>query len=108
MSILFDGKKMTFTLHTANTTYQMQVDAWRRLVHLYYGRKLGQACLAGLYPQADRGFSPDYYETRCQRGLASPDTRPQEYTGFNTGDFRLSCLEVTGSDGAAGADFRYT
>lgn len=107
MSILFDGKKMTFTLHTANTTYQMQVDAWRRLVHLYYGRKLGQDCLAGLYPQADRGFSPDYYETRCQRGLASPDTRPQEYTGFNTGDFRLSCLEVTGSDGAAGADFRY-
>lgn len=107
MSILFDNKAMTITIHTAHTSYQMQVDRWKRLLHLYYGRKLGQDCLAGLFPQADRGFSPDYYETRHQRGMASPDTCPQEYTGFNVGDFRLSCLEVTGSDGAPGADFRY-
>ena len=108
MSIHFDDKAKTLTLHTANTTYQMQVDAWGRLLHLYYGRRLGDDSLEGLYPPADRGFSPDYYETRCQRGLASPDTRPQEYTGFNVGDFRLSALEVTGPDGAPGADFRYT
>lgn len=108
MSILFNGEDMTVTLHTAHTTYQMQIDQWGRLSHLYYGRKLGQDCLAGLYPQADRGFSPDYYETRHQRGAVSPDTCLQEYTGFNVGDFRLSCLEVTDSTGAAGADFRYT
>lgn len=108
MSILFNDKDMTVTLHTTHTTYQMQIDQWGRLSHLYYGRKLGQDCLAGLYPQADRGFSPDYYETRHQRGAVSADTRPQEYTGFNIGDFRLTCLEVAGSDGAAGADFRYT
>ena len=107
MSILVNGKDMTVTLYTAHTMYQMQVDQWNRLSHLYYGRRLGQDCLAGLYPQADRGFSPDYYETRHQRGAVSPDTRPQEYTGFNTGDFRLSCLEVTNSAGTAGADFRY-
>ena len=107
MSILFDSKAMILTIHTAHTSYQMQVDKWNRLLHLYYGRRLGQDYLAGLFPQADRGFSPDYYETRHQRGMASPDTCPQEYTGFNVGDFRLSCLEVADSNGAAGADFRY-
>ena len=107
MSIHFDDKARTLTLHTANTTYQMLVDTWGHLLHLYYGRRLEGYSLERLYPPTDRGFSPDYYETRCRRGTASPDTQPQEYTGFNVGDFRLSALEVTGSNGAPGADFRY-
>ena len=106
MSILIDEQKKIITLHTANTTYQMRVGHLGHLVHLYYGRRVDGDSLAFLYPRADRGFSPDYYQTRRERGLASPDTRPQEYTGFNVGDFRLSAIEVTGQDGAPGADFR--
>ena len=109
MSIFYDDQTKTFTLQTAQTTYQLQVDPWARLLHLYYGRRIGDDCMDGLYPAMDRGgFSPDYYETALQRGAASPDIRPQEYTGFNNGDFRVGCLEVTAPDGAAGADFRYT
>ncbi len=108
MSILFDRSAKTLTLHTANTTYQMQVNPWGRLVHLYYGRRIGGDCLDGLYPPANKGFSTDYYETRAQQGLASPDTLPQEYTGFNVGDYRLSAIEVTAPGGMIGADFLYT
>ena len=59
-----------------------------------------------LYPRTDRGFSPDYYAYRTHRGV-SPDLLPQEYTGCNVGDFRLSCLTVADSRGAFGADFTY-
>ena len=77
MSIHFDDKAQTLTLHTANTTYQMLVDTWGHLLHLYYGRRLEGYSLERLYPPTDRGFSLDYYETRCRRGTASPDTQPQ-------------------------------
>ncbi len=107
MGIHFNNDTRTLTLHTAHTSYQMQVSPQGRLLHLYYGRKIGPDCLDGLYPQANRGFSTDYYETRFQEGLASPDTLPQEYSGYNTGDYRLSSLEVTTPAGADGADFRY-
>ena len=39
MSIIFDEKTRTFTINTKETTYQMQVDAYGYLLHLYYGRK---------------------------------------------------------------------
>ena len=39
MGIIYNEKARTFTLHTHNTTYQMQIDAYGFLLHLYYGRK---------------------------------------------------------------------
>ena len=39
MGIIYNEKAKTFTLHTQNTTYQMQIDAYGFLLHLYYGRK---------------------------------------------------------------------
>ena len=106
MSIVFHEPTKTLTLHTANTTYQMQIDRHGRLQHLYYGRRVDDACMAGLYPAIDHGLSPDYYPHRQTRGY-SPDVRPQEYTGCNTGDFRLSSVVVRAQDGACGADFIY-
>ena len=106
MSIVFHEPTKTLTLHTANTTYQMQIDLHGRLQHLYYGRRVEGACMAGLYPAIDHGLSPDYYPHRQTRGY-SPDVRPQEYTGCNTGDFRLSSVVVRAQDGAYGADFIY-
>lgn len=107
MGIQFDTATSTFTLQTARTTYRMRVDERGRLLHMYYGRRIGRGDLRELYPPADHGFSPDYYPCRLRRGV-SPDVLPQEYTGCNVGDFRLSCLVVRdGMTGAAGADFLY-
>ena len=106
MSIRFDSDSRVFALETAHTSYHMKVDALGHLLHLYYGKTIGTGDLMQLYPRTDRGFSPDYYAYRTHRGI-SPDLLPQEYTGCNVGDFRLSCLTVADSRGAFGADFTY-
>ena len=43
MSIRFEAKTSTFTLHTQHSTYQMQLDPMGHLLHLYYGRSVGDA-----------------------------------------------------------------
>ena len=106
MSIRFDSETRVFALETAHTSYHMKVDALGHLLHLYYGKKIGTGDLMQLYPRTDRGFSPDYYAYRTHRGI-SPDLLPQEYTGCNVGDFRISCLTVADEKGAFGADFTY-
>ncbi len=106
MGIQFDTATSVFSLETARTSYRMRVDERGHLLHLYYGRSIGQGDLSALYPPADHGFSPDYYPCRRERGV-SPDVLPQEYTGCNVGDFRLSCVVVRNEAGAAGADFVY-
>lgn len=106
MSIIYCEKDKTLTLHTAHTTYQMQIGGIGHLKHLYYGRRVDGACMDGLYPPVNHGFSPDYYDFRMERGT-SPDLLPQEYTGCNTGDFRLSTIEVKAESSAYGADFLY-
>lgn len=106
MSIRFDSEARIFVLETAHTSYHMKVDALGHLLHLYYGKTIGTGDLMQLYPRTDRGFSPDYYAYRTHRGV-SPDLLPQEYTGCNVGDFRLSCLTVADSRGTFGADFTY-
>ena len=106
MSIHFDPAQRCFRLQTRTTTYAMQVDSRGHLLHLYYGCRIGAGDLAALYPPADVSFSPNYYDERRTR-RASPDILPQEYTGCNVGDFRLSCLSVTDAAGARGADFTY-
>ena len=106
MSIRFDSDSRIFVLETAHTSYHMKVDALGHLLHLYYGKTIGTGDLMQLYPRTDRGFSPDYYAYRTHRGI-SPDLLPQEYTGCNVGDFRISCLTVADEKGAFGADFTY-
>ena len=106
MSIRFNSEARIFVLETAHTSYHMKVDALGHLLHLYYGKTIGTGDLMQLYPRTDRGFSPDYYAYRTHRGI-SPDLLPQEYTGCNVGDFRLSCLTVADSRGAFGADLTY-
>ena len=106
MGIQFDTATSVFSLETARTSYRMRVDERGHLLHLYYGRSIGQGDLSALFPPADHGFSPDYYPCRRERGV-SPDVLPQEYTGCNVGDFRLSCVVVRNEAGAAGADFVY-
>ena len=106
MSIRFHCESRTFFLDTQHTSYVMQVNPYGHLLHLYYGPSVGEGDFTALYPGEDRGFSPSYYEDRLERNF-SPDVLPQEYTGCNVGDFRLSCLSVADEQGIWGADFHY-
>ena len=62
MGIIYNEKAKTFTLHTQNTTYQMQIDAYGFLLHLYYGRKT-DGVMDYLLTYADRGFSGNPHDT---------------------------------------------
>lgn len=106
MSIIFQEEYKTITLSTVNTLYQMQVDCLGHLLHLYYGRKVDEKDMSYQYFNADHAFSPyPHQESGVRR--SSPDILPQEYTGFNTGDYRTGCLETFGGTGMNAADFTY-
>ena len=66
MGIVFDETRKTFTLHTKDSTYQMQVDPFGFLLHLYYGRKT-EGCMDYLLTYADRGFSGNPYDVGSDR-----------------------------------------
>ena len=53
MGIIYCEKDRTFTLQTKNTTYQMQVDQYGFLLHLYYGKKT-EGCMDYLLTHYDR------------------------------------------------------
>ena len=45
MGIVYCEADRTFTIQTKNTTYQMQVDRFGFLLHLYYGKKTDGSCM---------------------------------------------------------------
>ena len=106
MSIRYDETRKLLTLETKHSTYQMQVDSYGFLHHLYYGRKVGSANMEYIIENYDRGFSGNPYEVRFDRTF-SLDTFAQEYTSFGVGDYRINGLSVINGDGSYGADFRY-
>ena len=105
MAILFDKKTNTFTLHTDHSTYQMQVDPYGFLLHLYYGRKT-EGIMDYLLTYADRGFSGNPYDVRNDRTY-SMDALPQEFPCSGSGDFRSPAINVLNDDGSYGCDLRY-
>ena len=106
MSIVFDSERRTLTLHTAHSSYQMQIGPLGYLLHLYYGPRCEGCCFDYLQLPHDRGFSPNPYEKTEGRGF-SLDSLPQEYSGSNTGDFRLPSLRLLTDAGVLGVDLRY-
>ena len=56
MAIVYDHENRTFTLHTDRSSYQMQVDPYGYLLHLYYGKRT-EGCMDYLLCRGDRGFS---------------------------------------------------
>ena len=105
MSIVFDNEKRSFTLTTKNSVYQMQIGPLGYLLHLYYGRR-AEGCFDYLHLERDCGFSPNPYGLQDKRGW-SLDTMPQEYSGANCGDFRLSSVDAETASGQCGADLHY-
>lgn len=105
MAILFDKQNKIFTLHTLHSTYQMKIDQYGFLLHLYYGHKT-QGCMDYLLTYADRGFSGNPYDTENDRTY-SLDVLPQEYPCRLSGDFRSPAIETRNGDGSYGCDLRY-
>ena len=102
MSIIFSEKDNTFILHTKDTTYQMKVDSYGFLLHLYYGRKT-EGCMDYLLSYADRGFSGNPYDAGADRTY-SMDALPQELPCQGTGDYRSPAVIVKNADGSYGCD----
>ena len=105
MSIVYNAQEKNFTLHTNNTTYQMKVDSYGYLLHLYYGAKT-EGNMDYLLTYVDRGFSGNPYEAGHER-THSLDVLPQEYPTFGTGEYRSPALVVKNADGSYACDLRY-
>ena len=106
MAVYFDEKKKLFTLSTGGTTYQMMVDKYGVLNHIYYGENVGQEDMSYLLDYRDSGFSGNPYEAENEREY-SLDTRPQEYPTNGVGDYRINSVSVVNPDGTDAVDFRY-
>lgn len=105
MAIYYQHEKHIFTLHTEHTTYQMKVDDFGFLLHLYYGGKIS-GDTDYLLTYYDRGFSGNPADAGRDRTY-SMDVLPQEYPGMGTGDYRNSALIIHNADGTDCCDLRY-
>ena len=105
MSIIFDKNNKTFTLHTNSSSYQMQIDPYGFLLHLYYGRRT-EGCMDYLLTYADRGFSGNPYDTGVDRTY-SMDALPQEFPHTGLGDYRNVACTVVNADQSRCCDLRY-
>ena len=105
------GSNRIFTIHTAHSTYQMKVDAYGFLLHLYYGGKISgqmeeRLSMDYLLTYYDRGFSGNPAAVGLDRTY-SLDALPQEYPSLGTGDFRSSAFALRNEDGSESCDLRY-
>lgn len=97
-------KDKIFNLETENTLYQMKVDRFGVLNHLWYGEKT-DCCMDYLLDYPDAGFSGNIYEAENERTY-SLNTLPQEYSTSGVGDFRISAISVTHENGSNALDLR--
>lgn len=105
MAIEYQEKEQLFTLHTANSTYQMKVDSYGYLLHLYYGSRV-KGSMEYLLTYADRGFSGNPYEVRDDRKY-SLDALPQEFPCQGTGDYRSPAFVVRNGNGSYSTKLLY-
>ena len=97
MGIIYSQTERTFTIHTKETTYQMKVDNYGFLLHLYYGKKV-KGNMDYLLTYYDRGFSGNPYEAGRDRTY-SMDALPQEFPSLGNGDYRGTAISVENPDG---------
>lgn len=105
MGIHFDKEKKIFLLTTKNSAYQMKVDEYGFLLHLYYGKWTTQNAdyILTFY---DRGFSGNPYDAGNDRTY-SMDILPQEFPCRGNGDYRNICLLMENADSSVACDLRY-
>lgn len=105
MSIQFDEKNMIFRLLTEHSSYQMKVDEYGFLLHLYYGKRTQQNP-EYILQYADRGFCGNPYDVGNDRTY-SMDLLPLEFPCRGNGDYRNVSLLLERADGTTGCDLRY-
>lgn len=106
MPIVFDRRNNVFSLHTRNTTYQMIIDRYRTLLHVYYGSKIDDSA-DYLIQRIDRAFAPYPGDAELLDSTFSLDVLPQEFPTRGTGDFRTNALQLINGDGSMSCDLRY-
>lgn len=105
MGIVWDQNQRIFTLQTAHSTYQMQVNALGMLLHLYYGKTIENTPLDYVIRPMGRGFAG--YPMDSNTADYSLDIFPQEYPVWGNGDMRETCLSLTAEQGQNALDLRY-
>lgn len=111
MPIVFDEKNKLFTLSTDTSSYVIEIFDAGYLLHLYYGAKLpaliedSAALAASKYRGGFASFCPIHPDTTAT-GFAT-DLAPMEYSCNQTGDYRISALQIRNANGDSSTDIRY-
>lgn len=106
MSVIYDPGQRVISINTKHTTYQMHVDRYGSLLHMYYGRpNPGFVDTPLVY--ADRGFSANPAVAGNDRTY-SLDSLPQEYPTLGTGDYRQHALNIENADGSQSCHLLYS
>ncbi len=105
MAISYQEDRKIITIDTIHSTYQMMIDKYGVLLHLYYGKRIS-GDTEYLLQYLDRGFSGNPAEAKEDRTY-SLDVLPQEYPTLGTGDFRSTALNLKNSDGSECCSLRY-
>lgn len=103
--INFDEKTKVFHLKNQQISYLFAIEEGGLLSHLYYGPAIREYHGERFYPRVDRGFSGNLPKSMDR--TYSKDDLLQEYSGNNTGDYRVPAITIRGKDGARLTDFRY-
>ena len=105
MPLSYDAPARLLTISTDRSTYQMKVDEYGYLLHLYYGAR-AEGDLSYLLTYCDRSGM-----CGCPHDVAdrtySLDFLPQEYPFQGSGDMRSPALLVRDAEGTFGCDLRY-
>ncbi len=102
MAIIFDSDVRSFHLKTRNTSYLMKVYRDEYLAHLYYGNRLAVNDVELRFEERAHIMN-DYPDDR----VFSPETMPQEYPAFGSGDLKNPAYQIRDERGHYISDARY-
>ncbi len=103
--IRIDQEQKIFTLHTANTTYQVQATEKGHLNLNYYGPRIENAVLNDHFAGKKylRSFAPTYWDEDLRTNY-SVGEQPMDYSSRGIGDHRINSVELVHSDGSFAFD----
>ena len=107
MSIRYDEKNRTWTIHTRHSAYQMKADRVGTLLHTYYGPETDDEDLSYAIFRMGGTMSGNPYEIGLEDRDYTWDTLPQEISTFGAGDFRITALKVREGHGANVLSLKY-
>lgn len=95
---------LTFALESPGATYAFAVSEEGFLLHVYYGKKLGDDDLLYLLRLNENPYS---LKSNLREKVAFMDSRGFEYPCHGTGDFREPCFMVMDKDGMSACELKY-